>query len=418
MQYLSNQIFTNVSRNLQRFGFGVAIMASALTSQSEAQVNFILTDVPSATESVMSSNDAMNVEKIHRYSLDKAGTLNGQITVTGDMPSGLSVYAMQDKQIVHQATTNDLGEFAMAGIAPGQYSIVIAGRNQLAAQGIVIDRNRSQNANDFFELSTIQTGYQGVQDLVKTALPKEVATSLGAAESQFRQVSATFSEIPVAKQVQIINGSIRGQVVSLVNENNIAGTTIHLLQNSKPVAQVEIDSEGYFSIPDAEAGIYDMVATADSGIAAMRIEAIGNKTPMKMVSFSQPIPTKLSIPLAEDCPCNQAQVDQSIQPINEQAAMEGCSQGPIQYAGESIGCGGACGGSGGAAGNFSNVSGRVLGSRGGLGGGGGFFGGGGGLGASGGASGLRRLIALGSLAGTVVALADDDDPEPASNSDN
>ena len=205
--------------------------------------------------------------------------------------------------------------------------------------------------------------------MVATALPKEISTSLGGAESKIQQVSASFSDTPIAKRVQIINGNIRGQVVSLVNENNIAGTTVHLLQNSKPVAQVEIDSEGYFKIPDAEAGIYDMVATADAGMAAMRIEAIANETPMKMVSFAQQIPTALSVPLAEDCPCNQQQVQQPIA-NNQPAAMEACSQRPIEYASESAGCGGACGGCGGAAGNFSGVSNRVLGTRG---GGGGFL---------------------------------------------
>ena len=416
MQLLSNQIFTSVSRNLQCFGFGVAILASTLAGQSEAQVNFTLSDTtPVAAESVLSPINATNVEKIHRYSLDEAGNLNGQVTVTGDKPGGLRVYAMQGKQVVHQSSTNAMGEFALAQITPGQYSIVIAGRNQLAAQGIMIDRDSSQNANDFFELSTIQTSYQGVQDLVTTALPKQITTSLGGADSKIQQVSATFSDTPIAKQVQIINGNIRGQVVSLINEDNVAGTTVHLLQNSKPVAQVEVNSEGFFTIPDADAGIYDMVAAADSGIAAMRIEAIGNKTPMKMVSYTQQIPTELSVPLAEDCPCNQApaQVNQPIQSNNQQCAMEACSQRPIEYASESAGCGGACGGCGGAAGNFSNVSGRVLGSRGGA-TGRGFLSGGSGL--AGGGS-LGRLLTLASLGGAITALADDDS-DPASASEN
>ena len=414
MQLLSNQIFANVSRNLQRLGIGLAVLASTLVSQSAAQVSFTMIDeAPQAiTSEVVSPSNATRTEKLHHYSLDESGTLHGQITVTGDKPSGLDVFAMQGKQVVHQSTTNAVGEFAMAQMTPGQYSIVIAGRNQLAAQGVIIERDRSQNANDYFELSTIRTSYQGIQDLVASALPQQISTSLGDADSKIQQVSATFSDTPIAKQVQIINGKIRGQVVSLINEDNIAGTTIHLLQNSRPVAQVEIDSEGYFTIPDTEAGMYDMVATADSGMAAMRIQAIANKTPMKMVSYAQQIPTELSVPLAEDCPCNQAQVSQPIQASNQPAAMEACSQRPIEYASESAGCGGACGGCGGAAGNFSNVSGRVLGTRG---GGSGFFGGGGNLAAGGGS--LRRLITLASLAGAVVALADDDS-DPASNENN
>ena len=421
MQLSNNQISTTISRNLQRFGFGVAIVASTLASQAEAQVDFTFSDVVAVApdhamiESAVATTAA---EKIHRYSLDQAGNLNGQVTVAGDKPSGLSVFAMRGKKITHQATTNSMGEFSMAEITPGPYSLVIAGRNQLAVQGIMIDQDRSQNANDFIQMSTIQTGYQGVQDLVTTALPQQITANMGAAENKTMQVSAMLAEIPIAKQVQIINGEIRGQVVSLINEDNIAGTTIHMLQNSKPVAQVEIDSEGYFAIPDAEAGIYDVVATADSGIAAMRFEAIAKKTPMTMVSYTQQIPTELSIPLAEDCPCNQTQIGQDV-------AMEVSSQSPIQYANESIGCGGACGGSGGAAGNFSNVSGRVLGTRGGglVGQGGqvgqGFFGGGR-LGAGGGS--LSRLASLAGLAVGVAAIADDDDdgddPAPASNASN
>jgi len=36
---------------------------------------------------------------------------------------------------------------------------------------------------------------------------------------------------------------------------------------------------------------------------------------MKMVSFSQQVPVALSVPLAEDCPCNQAPVQAIDQPI-------------------------------------------------------------------------------------------------------
>ena len=90
--------------------------------------------------------------------------------------------------------------------------------------------------------------------------------------------------------------------------------------------------------------------------------------------------------------------------------MEASSQSPVEYAGESIGCGGACGGCGGSCGNFSNVSSRVLGARGGArGGAGGFIGGN--------TGGLSRLLTLGSLAAAVVAIADDDS-EPASNEEN
>jgi len=413
MQLLNNQLLANMSR----FGLGVAIIASTLVGQTDAQVNFQLTDQqPTSATSRMAIAPVAKrtAQTIHRYALDQAGNLTGQITVTGDKPSNLGVYAMQNNVVVHQAKTNQMGEFTIATIKPGRYSLVIAGRNQLAAQGIMIEQEATQATKDFIQLSTIQTSYQGVQDLVATALPKEIATNLGTAVGGIQQVSAILSDAPIAQQVRIINGNIKGQIVSLINDNNIAGTTIHLLQNSKPISQVEIDDEGMFTIPDAEAGIYDLVATADAGMAAMRIEAIGISNPMKMVSFSQPIPTQLSIPLAEDCPCSQAQtVVQADQPVpsNEPIAMEVASHSPVEYASESIGCGGSCGGCCGATGNFAGSTGRVLGFRG---GGGGFIGG---SGAAGSTGGLSRLLTLASLGAAITALADDDDV-PASNASN
>ena len=412
MQLLKNQLLANLSR----FGLAVAIVGSTLAGQTDGQVSFKLADQVStvAASGTKVSPMAENTAKaIHRYALDQSGNLTGQVTVTGDKPSDLGVYAMQNNAVVHQATTNSMGEFTIATIKPGRYSLVIAGRNQLAAQGIMIERNATPTTKDYIQLSTISTAYKGVQDMVATALPKEIATNLGTAVGGVQQVSATLSDAPIAQQVRIINGKIKGQVVSLINDNNIAGTTVHLLQNSKPVAQVEINSEGTFTIPDAEAGVYDLVATADAGMAAMRIEAIGISNPMKMVSFSQQVPTELSVPLAEDCPCNQALAAQPV-PSGESVLMEAASHDPVEYASESIGCGGSCGGCCGSTGNFANSTGRVLGFRGGgaTGTGGGFIGG-----SAGGAASISRLLTLASLGGAITALADDDD-DPASNASN
>ena len=411
MQLLRNQLLANLSR----FGLAVAIAASTLAGQTNAQVNFRLTDqeptlAGSGTKISPIVEHRAQAQTVHRYALDQFGNLAGQVTVTGDAPSNLSVYAMQNNSIVHQATTNTIGEFSITSIEPGRYSLVIAGRNQLAAQGIMIEQDATRATRDFVQLSTVPTAYQGVQDLIATALPREISTNLGETTNSSRRVSATLSDTPIAQQVRIINGNIKGQIVSLANDNNIAGTTVHLLQNSEPVAQVEIDHAGMFTIPDTEAGIYDLVATADAGMAAMRIEAVGVSNPMRKISFGQQVPTQLDIPLAEDCPCNQVLADQPI-PSGESVVMEAASHSPVEYASESIGCGGSCGGCCGSTGNFANSTGRVLGFRGG-GTGGGFIGG-----SAGGAASISRLLTLASLGGAITALADDDD-EPASNASN
>ena len=165
-----------------------------------------------------------------------------------------------------------------------------------------------------------------------------------------------------------------------------------------------------FTIPDIEAGTYDLIATAKSGMAVMRIEAVGNDNPMKMVSFGQQIPVELNVPLAEDLPLDQQQI---LNQPPQQVLVEPSSLSTIEYATESISFGGANGSIGGVTGNFSSVSGNVLGPRGvaPI-----------GTSSAAGAAGLSRLVTLGSLAATATAIAvdddDDDDTAPASNASN
>jgi hypothetical protein len=401
---------------MKRFGMGIAIAASALVSHSQAQILYTIDDAAATTNSVTSKlSDTPIIQSIHRYALDDAGNLNGQITIAGTRPTGLRVFMMQDKKIVSQTTTSETGEFSVADLQPGNYSIFVAGQNQFAAQGIAIEANSSDADNDFVTMTTIETKYSGIQELMAKTLPTDIADSVNSG-SVMRSVSD--SEVAIAKKVRIINGKLRGQITSLISESNVEGVQVHLLQDNKPVAQVETDSMGKFSIPDFEAGTYDFVAAGPSGFAAIRVEAIGSRSPMTMVSYNQAVPSLLSVPLAEDCPCNQpAPAEQPIEyQVNNQVAMEPASQSSIEYVGESVGCGCAGGGSAGNYGNFSNSTGSVLGnSRGFLSGGssygGGGFGAAGGLGGgAAGASGLARLIGLGAFATSVAAIADDDSP--------
>jgi hypothetical protein len=335
--------------------------------------------------------------------LNENGNLNGQIAVGKSVAGQMQVFLMQNKGVVQTVETDRLGEFTLTNVSPGRYSIIAAGNNHMGAQGVMIDRANRGVTNQFFTLSTIKTQYRGVQELVTNNLPQKIANQVPG--SVMQPVSISVSEA-VVKQVRIVNGKLRGQVASLVSEANVEDVQIHLLQNNQPVAQVETDALGSFVIPDFQPGHYDLVATGSTGFAAMQIEAMGKRSPMMRVSYRQAISSVLNVPLAEDCPCGQTA--QAIDYANNSAVMEAASQAPIEYACESIGCGGACGGAGGSVGNFSNLGRPVLGLRG---GGGGLLGGGG-LGAN--AGGLSRLITLGSIAGSVVALADDDDASPSS----
>lgn len=395
------------------FGLGIAISATAFVGQANAQIDIRLSDsapqIPAPGMSFQPSSASQPiVQLVNRYNLDQKGNLNGQVAAGDAVAGQAQVFLMQNKRMIQKVSTNEAGEFTLIDVDPGRYSIVAAGNNHMGAQGIMVDRIGSDATNDFFTLAMIKTEYKGVQELVANTLPKQITNQIPG--SVMQQVSVSRAEIQVATDVRIVNGKLRGQVVSLFNEANVEDVQVHLLQNNQPVAQVETDALGTFTVSDAEPGYYDLVATGRAGFAAMRIKALGKRSPMTQVSYSKAVKSTLTVALAEDCPCGQT-VDQPIDYDASAVVMEAASQAPIEYASESIGCGGACGGCGGNAGNFSNLGRPVLGLRG---GGGGLLSGGGGLAAN--AGGLSRLLTLGSIAGAVVAIADDDDAGPSSPS--
>jgi hypothetical protein len=406
--YLLIATFKRYIANAKFLGLGVAVATAAIAGQANAQIDIQFSDnsplIPAATATLSARSASQPiVQEVNRYSLNENGNLNGQIAVGKSVAGQMQVFLMQNKGVVQTVETDRLGEFTLTNVSPGRYSIIAAGNNHMGAQGVMIDRANRGVTNQFFTLSTIKTQYRGVQELVTNNLPQKIANQVPG--SVMQPVSISVSEA-VVKQVRIVNGKLRGQVASLVSEANVEDVQIHLLQNNQPVAQVETDALGSFVIPDFQPGHYDLVATGSTGFAAMQIEAMGKRSPMMRVSYRQAVSSVLNVPLAEDCPCGQTA--QAIDYANNSAVMEAASQAPIEYACESIGCGGACGGAGGSVGNFSNLGRPVLGLRG---GGGGLLGGGG-LGAN--AGGLSRLITLGSIAGSVVALADDDDASPSS----
>ena len=53
-------------------------------------------------------------------------------------------------------------------------------------------------------------------------------------------------------------GNYMGQVTSVANQGSqVPGTIVNLIQNGTRVADIQVDQQGNFSIPDLEPGVYD-----------------------------------------------------------------------------------------------------------------------------------------------------------------
>ncbi|MFK7766852.1 MAG: carboxypeptidase-like regulatory domain-containing protein [Mariniblastus sp.] len=354
----------------------------------------------------------ITAQAIHTIALNKNGVLEGRVAtidaVSGEANglAGLNVFFVRENQVIKQAQTSADGSFSVSGIAQGPYSFFAAGKSGIAAYGVYVTGQNGPAALNILEATTASANYSGLQQVLQASVPQVVIQALASASQ-----TGAGSAIPAAKQIRLINNRLQGRISSLYQGQSTAGIQVQLIQNDRPIAQVQTDASGTFSVPDLQPGIYDFVAASQNGFAAGRFEAIGGSNPMSQVAYRK---TTAQLDACLTCPSgNQAMASAPIDyAVGNDVMMEPSYSAPVEYAGESIAYGGASGGSCGACGNYSNFGGGGV-VRGRFGGGriGSRFGGG----AAGANAG--RLIMLGGLGAGILAIADDD-PESGSNANN
>lgn len=320
---------------------------------------------------------------VNTITLSEDGTLFGQVGAldanTGSATGleGLKVFFVQNGKVIRQAQTEADGSFQIQGIPDGAYSFYAAGKAGFAASGIYVTGQDWAEGNSVLEATVASPNYIGIQRYLQYNVPSQIRQAMTSAGS----ATSTGPIISSSSKIRLANGRLNGQINSLFGQTqNLSRVQINLIQNDRPIAQVQTDSDGQFSIPDIEPGVYDFVAANNSAMVVGRFEAIKNNSVMTRVSFRK-IAMKLEFALTE----TRARQPDEDPIVDEAGSATFADPGTIEYVGESIGYGGAAGGSAG------NV---------------GYVGGGGGVG-------MRRLLILGGLGVGIAALADDN-PTPAS----
>ena len=292
-------------------------------------------------------------------------------------------------------------------MSEGNYSFVATGENGFAAYGIKVV-GETVGVDNVMEAAAVAPGVDAVKQILDSNVSVEVAKTSSDANNQV---------VVGANRVNLVDGKLVGTVRSLDNIS-VDGTLVHILSGDKQVAKVETDADGNFSVTDMKPGVYSFVSTGPSGYAAVSFEAVNETIKEIPVAFS-PVAVMQEFGFADSldvCTTCGTNAVASNEIVYDAAPAFQESFAPVEYASESIGCGGACGATCGSCGNFSGFSHGGGAACGGACGGGGIgggrlFGGGGRL-ISGGSR-LRRLALLGAIGGIIAVAVDDD--EPASN---
>jgi hypothetical protein len=370
--------------------FALPLVATAAVSAQQqwgAQETSILeniSDMPRIENDQFQLSFQPDAPQTSTVVLNQTGELQGRIA-TIDQTSGdvsglgnLNIFFVRDGQIAYQTKTDRTGHFTIQNAQVGPYSFIATGSTGFAAYGVYITAYNGQNDLNFMEAAAVSPNFGGFQQILNENLPTQVADQImESAELSTAQPAG----VTGSNRIRLVNGKLHGQIVTLFGQGQrVQGTMVNLVQNGRRIADVEVDQDGNFTIPDLQPGIYDFVAVGHSGLAAIRFEAVGQDSPITQVSFTKsPVLVATSLNICLTCQQDNEIVDQS---VDYAVGAENYSQpnfenaGAIEYAGQAAGCGCAAGGACGAANNYAAFGGGAGGGQFGGGAGGGRFGGG------------------------------------------
>jgi len=432
---------------------GAMLFALPIVATAAASAHQFLTDnapIAEATTSMVSNSGLISVQRSHTISLNESGSIEGRVATidAGSQANGLSdlkVFLVNNGEIQAETVTDIDGLFSLSNIGEGVYSFVATGKSGFAAYGVRVVASNGSDSINVMEAAAVSPQAAVVKQILQKQLPSDIAQEI----MDNAVVSEEASRVVGSNKVSVKDGVLVGHVVPMLGKVALVdGTSIFLIQNDQQVAEVIADETGSFAIEDVEPGVYDFVAAGPTGFAAVSFEAVEEEAIASVVTDSEEIPVSLEPAIAPvayqdipaDIPFDGGMVSDSLDVcltcqqdsgfVGEQVSYAGdevvyddaYTSSPIEYAGESCGCGAAAGGSCGSASNFSGYStcgscnssccggGKGLFGRLGGGGGGGLFGG----------AGARRLARIGLLAGvaTAIAVGSDSDDGDASEDGN
>ena len=384
--------------------FGLVLFALPLVATAAASAHLQLAQtspitIESEVVAIEQQTEAIGLDRVHTVALNRSGGVDGRIVSLdenskADGLSQLNVRFVKDGEIIGQGTTDSDGVFSVQDIPEGVYSFVATGDNGFAAYSVRV-------------VSDAVGKYDDVMEAVAVSNVASVKSIIGE-PAQSTAIPSSDEKVAMdengANRVVLKNGVLTGRVL-LPKTGKVENTQVHILSNGISIATVEADENGEFQVPDMKPGVYAFVAVGPQVMAAVAFEAVDFERQVKTLKGSA---SYVSTTIQEEeivytdvlnvyTAYRQDVVDVAAEPMGESVVDDSM---PIEYAGESLSYGGACGSCGESA--CSPCGGAAY--------------GGGGGGGAGGIGALGRAAIIGALTVGIIALADGDgsDPPPAS----
>ena len=379
-------IWKTIRLGVYVFALPLVATAAASAHQWMTDTNPVqVVDLPVAT--TVSDGEVINSMRQHTITADKDGIVRGRL-ISIDQTSlaaiglgELKVYFARNGKIASETATTSDGSFEIEGLETGAYSFIAAGESGFAAYGINVVTGDEGAEPTMLEVAAVSPKFTAVREILKNRVPKSVADEI-VALADANDENPTPIKLKGANRVRIVDGNLVGNIVPIWGQNEmVAGTYVHIVKNDKQIAFAQVDESGHFKIPDIAPGVYDFVAAGPAGFAAVGFEAI--EEPVAAAADSEVIETSIPesvvevdaavMDAAQDVVADAGYVDPSYSVGYADSfdvaltspqdgyyvgdSVDNYSQGysspSIEYAGQAVGVGGACGSSCGGCGDSS-----------------------------------------------------------------
>ncbi len=382
--------------------FALPLVATAAASAHQWMTsNTVVAIAPPASAVVNTNSSRINALRNHTVTINEDGEVQGRIASINHKSkkaygiAEANVYFIQNGKIVEKAYTNDDGTFVVKGLEEGIYSFVSASEFSFSTCGVNVVKSHD-GVENYLEVAAITPNVKAVKEIIDNELPESVREEIAA---EFSAIDVKPANAVGTNRVQLDDGVLRGQIVSLLSDSLSEQTKAHLFRGNTKIKEFSIAANGTFAVEEITPGVYDIVVVGPEGLAAVSFETVAEGDESMETYTSLQIENLFSSFIVALAP----QVDGGT--IGGVSGCVGCSDAvvygdsPVGFLGDRLGGGIAGGGCCGGASNFSGFGGCCGGAGGRF---GGLFGGG-------------RLLLPAIAAGIAIPLATSDSSPSTTN---
>lgn len=276
-------------------------VAPGVENQTTAEA--VVEDVAKTINESLSPDQVIH-SRSHDVVLDASGAFSGRLSSIisaseSAVAAGVSVKVIQDGVEVGSATTDEQGNFLIAGLKPGVVALLAYGENSFLLFGInLVASDETHPATNEIDVdSAVVSGADLgiVRQLISAKLPKADLRFNQAAvgdDEKFPFGTGDVSTSVVGHRVQLQkDGRLRG-VINLLDDRTgrireVLDLTIYFVREGKIVGKSEVENDGEFLIAGLTPGAHSVVGVGKDGTFALGIEIVGSEEEVAMSGLSR-----------------------------------------------------------------------------------------------------------------------------------